>query len=244
MYNDIICIDGGFKMLGEKILVVDDEKEIRDMIVKHLTKRGMYVSYAADGEEALEMIYKNKYDLIILDIMMKKIDGFEVLKKLRENNPHQPVIFLSALDNDHDKVLGFGLGADDYMTKPFSLTELTARINARIRQSKLIPISTYSDFIDAGDLYLDLKSYTLTKKNIPIILSSLEIKLLIFFMENMGRVLTKTQIYRGVWKEDFEDDNSVMVYIRKIREKIEDDPKNPQYIQTVWGIGYKFNKND
>lgn len=228
-------------MPGEKILVVDDEKEIRELIVTHLKREGMQVSQADCGRKALKMIDCDKYNLIVLDIMMNDIDGFEVLREIRKNSPYLPVVFLSARQEDYDKILGFGLGADDYVTKPFSPAELTARIKAHIKRSSAFrkPVEVTEKII-RGNLCIDLKGYSFTKNGIPIELSAIEFKLLKFFMDNPGRVFTKAQIYNNVWEDNFEDDNSVMVYISHIRDKIEDNPKNPNFIKTIRGIGYKF----
>lgn len=228
-------------MAGEKVLVVDDELEIRELIVKYLSREGMQVSQADCGARALDAVTRNDFELVVLDIMMGDMDGFEVLREIRKSKPYLPVMFLSARQEDYDKILGFGLGADDYVTKPFSPAELTARIKAHIRRTRAfrVPLDE-KEVIERGALSLDMKSYTLHKKGLPIELSARELKMLRFFMENPGRVFTKAQIYRNVWEDDFYDDNSVMVYISHLREKIEDDPKAPCYIQTVWGIGYKF----
>ena len=228
-------------MPGEKVLVVDDEKEIRELIVKYLAREGFAVSEANCGLKALEMVKKSDFKLVVLDIMMNDMDGFEVLQVVRKDKPYLPIIFLSARQEDYDKILGFGLGADDYVTKPFSPAELTARIKAHIKR-----INAYSQSVDKieeivrGDLCIDLKSYTFSKKGEITELSARELKLLRFFMENPDRVFTKMQIYNNVWEEKFGNDNSVMVYISHLREKIEDNPKAPRYIQTVRGIGYKF----
>lgn len=228
-------------MPGEKVLVVDDEQEIRELIVKYLKREGIQVSQADCGQDALNMISGNKFNLIVLDIMLNDIDGFDVLKGIRKCNPYLPVLLLSARQEDYDKILGFGLGADDYVTKPFSPAELTARIKAHIKRNSAFRESTEApENIVRGKLVIDLKSYTFTKKGLTIELSAIEFKLLRFFMENPGRVFTKAQIYHNVWEENFEDNNSVMVYISHIRDKIEDNPREPSIIQTVRGIGYKF----
>lgn len=228
-------------MSGERILVVDNEQEIRELIAAHLKREGMLVYQADCGQKGLEMIGNNTFNLIVLDIMMDDLDGFEVLREIRKTNPYLPVVFLSARQEDYDKVLGFGLGADDYVTKPFSPAELTARIKAHVKRN-----SAFRETVDNGErivrgsLCMDLRSYTVTKDGKPISLSAMEFKLLKFLMENPGRVFTKVQIYRNVWEGNFEDDNSVMVYISHIRDKIEDDPKEPRFVQTIRGIGYKF----
>ena len=229
-------------MTGAKVLVVDDETEIRELIVKYLRREEIQTEEATGGISAVDRILQQDFDLVILDIMMGDLDGFEVLKRVRPVKPRLPVLLLSARQEDYDKVLGFGLGADDYVTKPFSPAELTARVKAHIRRTRAL-ISQPEDentVLEKGSLRLDLKSYTLTKNNAPIELSARELRLLRFFMENPGQVFTKIQIYRNVWENEFYDDNSVMVYISRLREKIEENPREPMFIQTVWGIGYKF----
>lgn len=228
-------------MPGEKVLVVDDEQEIRELIVTYLKREGMCISQADCGQKALRMVESDKFSLIVLDIMMADMDGFEVLREIRKSKPYLPVVMLSARQEDYDKILGFGLGADDYVTKPFSPAELTARIKAHIKRSNVFREPAEAiEKISRGNLSINLKSYTFTKNDVPIELSAIEFKLLRFFMENPGRVFTKAQIYNNVWEDNFEDDNSVMVYISHIRDKIEDNPKEPHFIQTIRGIGYKF----
>lgn len=229
-------------MSKEKILVVDDELEIRELIIKYISREGMIPFESSCGLDALEKIKCTDYDLIILDIMLEDMSGFDVLQEIREFNPMLPILFLSARQEDSDKVLGLGLGADDYITKPFSPSELIARVKSHLRRMSLIntlkkdePLS-----ISCGNLIMDLKSYTVTKKGEELSLSATEIKLFKFFMENQGRVFTKAQIYRNVWNDDFFDDNSVMVYISHLRDKIEDNSKEPKYVQTIRGLGYKF----
>jgi DNA-binding response OmpR family regulator len=230
-------------MPKEKILVVDDEAEIRDLITKYLEKENMTIAHADSGEKALNLFENNDYDLIILDIMMDGIDGLEVLKRIRQKNKFVHVIILSAREEDYDKILGLGLGADDYITKPFIPQELIARVKAHLRRHSLTKINnkeSNDELLTAGDFELDIKSYSIKKNNILLDLSAKEIKLMLFFMKNPERVFTKKQIYENVWEDNYFDDNSLMVYIRHLREKIEDNPNDPQYLTTVWGIGYKF----
>lgn len=231
-------------MAGEKILIVDDEKEICELIAKYLKKEGFVTQQVNCGTSAIEAVRKSNFNLVVLDIMMSDMDGFDVIQIIRREKPYLPVMFLSARQEDYDKILGFGLGADDYVTKPFSPAELTARIKAHLKriQAYHLPLQK-SEKIVIGELCLDLKSFTLIKNGNNIDLSAREIKLLQLFMENPERVYTKTQIYNQVWENDFGDDNSVMVYISHLRDKLEDDPRNPQYIQTVRGIGYKLKGN-
>ena len=228
--------------MNEKILVVDDEDEIRELIIKYLKKEGFRTSEAKNGEEGLKIFYKEKIDLVILDIMMEGIDGFEVIKRIREKDNFVNVIFLSAKDMDYDKILGLGLGADDFVTKPFIPGELIARVKSQLRRKALIYNNKdrRDDIIKSGDFVVDLKSYNITKCGNKLDLSAKELKLFIFFLKNPNRVFTKKQIYENVWDDDYFDDNSIMVYIRHLREKIENDPNNPLHIITIWGIGYKY----
>jgi DNA-binding response OmpR family regulator len=230
-------------MPKEKILVVDDESEIRELISKYLSKENMIIVEAESGEKALSLIEKNDFDLVILDIMMGGMDGFETLRKIREKNQILHVIIISAREEDYDKVLGLGLGADDYITKPFSPNELIARVKSQLRRQKMMRENNgnkENDNIISGVFNIDLKSYKVNKNDKEIELSVKEFKLFKFFIENPDRVFTKQQIYENVWEDSYFDDNSLMVYISHLREKIEDNPNKPFYIQTVWGIGYKY----
>jgi DNA-binding response OmpR family regulator len=228
-------------MLKENVLVVDDDPEIRELIAKYLRKENMVVKESSDGYDALEELKTGKFDLVILDIMMDGIDGFEVLKKIRTENVYLPVIILSAREEDYDKVMGLGLGADDYVTKPFSPNELIARVKTQFRRQKVMLGTTRGEVkINAGSFMVDLDSYTITKNDRHLELSVKEFNLLKFFIENPGRVFTKKQIYENVWNDNYFDENTVTVYIRHLREKIEDNPNKPECIMTVWGIGYKF----
>lgn len=229
-------------MTKERILVVDDETDIRNLIVKYLKKENMEITEADSGEKALAHIEKNHYDLVILDIMMGGIDGFEVLKRIRQHDELLHVMILSAREEDFDKVLGFGLGADDYMTKPFSPFELIARVKSHLRRTKMVR-TTYQeekDSIESGVFTIDLKSYRVLKDGDDVGLSVKEYKLFKFLVENPDRVFTKQQIYENVWEDGYYDENTLMVYINHLRNKIEDTPEKPVYIKTVWGIGYKY----
>lgn len=226
-----------------KVLVADDEKEIRDLLKKYLQREMYEVDVAADGEEALRLFDKNKYNLIILDIMMPKIDGIEVCRRLR-NKTNIPILMLTAKDQEIDKVLGLSIGADDYITKPFSINELIARIKAHMRRFLVLGSDSNAclkTLIRFKNLTIDLNKYTVTKSEQEISLTAKEFELLKFLSSHPEQVFTKTQIFRNVWGSEYiEDDNTVMVHIRKLRTKIENDPANPEFIQTVWGIGYKF----
>lgn len=229
-----------------RVLVADDEKEIRDLVKKYLERELYQVDTAVDGEEALRLFESYKYDLILLDLMMPKIDGIEVCRRLR-NLTNIPILMLTAKDQEIDKILGLGIGADDYMTKPFSINELLARIKAHLRRFLVLgsetdsAVSSEESLIRYKGLSIDLKKYSATIEGEKIALTAKEFELLKFFASHSEQVFTKTQIFRQVWGSAYlEDDNTVMVHIRKLRKKIEADPSDPKWIQTVWGIGYKF----
>lgn len=221
-----------------KILVVDDEESARKLIKKTLIKEAFDVYESESGTQALSVIEKFDFDLILLDINMKEIGGLEVLRRLREKGNEVPVIILSGRNSDPDKVLGLGIGADDYITKPFSPSVLTARVKSLLRRTKSKNIN--SNFIVISPFKFDLKTIKLYKNDVEIDLSSKELKLIKFFMENPYQVFTKEQLFKEVWNDDIVSDSTIMVYIRYLRKKIEENPKNPKYLKTVWGIGYIF----
>ncbi|UFJ40337.1 response regulator transcription factor [Brevibacillus humidisoli] len=224
------------------VLIADDEKEIRDLVKKYLEQEKYQVDVAADGEEALRLFDQNKHNLILLDLMMPKIDGIEVCRRLR-NKTNIPILMLTAKDQEVDKIVGLSIGADDYITKPFSIHELVARIKAHMRRFMVLGSdrSTQEAPITYGSITMDVKKYKVSKAGEEVFLTAKEFELLKFLASHPEQVFTKTQIFRNVWGTQYlEDDNTVMVHIRKLRKKIEDDPSNPKLIQTVWGIGYKF----
>ncbi|OYD07142.1 response regulator transcription factor [Paludifilum halophilum] len=227
-----------------RILIADDEKEIRDLLKKYLEREWYKVDVAVNGEETLHLCTQNKYNLILLDLMMPEIGGIEVCRRLRERT-NVPILMLTAKDDEVDKVLGLGMGADDYITKPFSIQEVVARVKALLRRYLILgghDIDSHEEtLIKFKGLTVDLKKYTTYAAGEEISLTAKEFELLRFFVTHPKQVFTKTQLFRQVWNHSFiEDDNTVMVHIRKLRKKIETDPSNPQLIQTVWGIGYKF----
>ncbi|WP_242985352.1 response regulator transcription factor [Vallitalea okinawensis] len=229
-----------------RVLVIDDEKDIRSLIVKYLIKENMTVYEASCSREAIRYYTNHELDIIILDIMLPDMSGLELLKKIRSECNETPVILISAKKEDSDKVLGLGLGADDYVTKPFSPAELVARVKAQIRRNSIITNQQkLTEILVCGDFKLDYTNYTFYKSKEVINLSPTELKIMAFFMRNPHQVFTKVQIFSNVWLENdygyqVADDNSIMVHISHIREKIELNPKQPIHIQTVWGIGYQF----
>lgn len=228
--------------MQHKILLVEDDLSIQEMVKEYLTKDGFVVAVASDGEEGMTKFLEDQFDLIILDIMMPKIDGLEVMNMIRKKSS-VPILIMSAKDTDLDKALGLGLGADDYICKPFSMIELSARVKAGIRRSTTYsaPQQKQDDMIVIGDLKVDTANFTVQKNNETIKLTSKEFELLKLFATNQNRVFTKAQIYSLIWNEEYYgDENVINVHMRRLREKIEDDPSQPQYIKTLWGIGYKL----
>ena len=225
-----------------KILIADDEADIRNLIKINLEENGYTVLSAQNGKEALDLLLSEDIHLAILDVMMPIMDGFNLLRKIREYNTI-PVIMLTARTDDMDKVLGLGLGADDYLSKPFSVSELIARVGAQLRRSNeyLTPREKSVTTVTYGNLSMDREKCCAFKDGKPIELGAKEYKLLLYFMENPERVFTKRQLYHAVWEEDFYyDDNTIMVHISRIRSRIEDDPQKPKYLKTIRGIGYKL----
>ncbi|KPU44197.1 transcriptional regulatory protein YycF [Oxobacter pfennigii] len=227
-------------MANEKILVIEDEQEISDLISDYLEINNYKVYRAYNGNEGLEIFNSSNPDLIILDLMLPGIDGFELCKKIRKQSSI-PIIILSARREDVDKVLGLGLGADDYVTKPFSPSELIARIKAQLRRSMMNTDSRQDHIMDFGRLKIDLKGYNVLLNGEQLLLPAKEFELLSFLATNAGQVFTKEQLFNNIWGfDDFGDINTVTVHIRRLREKIEENPSNPKLIVTVWGVGYKF----
>lgn len=227
----------------ETILVVDDEKEIRDLIEIYLTNEGFNIKKASNGEEALEILDKGNVDLIILDVMMPKLDGIQACIKIR-NKMNTPIIMLSAKSEDMDKILGLTTGADDYVSKPFNPLELIARVKSQLRRYKKLNNNIADeDIIEVDDLRIDTKNHEVKLNDKEIRFTPREFDILLLLARNRGMVFSMEKIYEAVWKEEFfESDNTVMVHIRKIREKLEEDSRNPRFIKTVWGVGYKIDK--
>ena len=230
----------------KKVLICDDEREILEVLELYLTQEGYSVIKAYDGQEALQKVYENKdLSLAILDVMMPKVDGNILVRKIREIYSI-PIIMLSAKNQDSDKILALNLGADDYITKPFNPLEVVARVNAQIRRLyKLNGLEGVSknNVIKIGDVELDSYNIKVIVRGEEKELTSMEFGILKYLMENTGRILTKNQIFQTVWKEEYLfADNTIMVHISRLRDKIEADSRNPEYLKTVRGLGYKFEK--
>jgi len=224
------------------ILIADDENDIRNLIKISLEENGYTVLTAQNGREAWDILMTQDVHLAILDVMMPVMDGFNLLRKIREHSTI-PVIFLTARADDMDKVLGLGLGADDYIVKPFSIAELVARVGAQLRRNNeyLSPKEKPDVSITYGNLSIDKEKCCVFKDGKSIELGAKEYKLPLHFIEHPERVFTKRQLYHAVWDDEYYfDDNTVMVHISRIRNRIEDDPQNPKYLKTIRGIGYKL----
>lgn len=228
------------------ILVCDDDREIVEAIDIYLQQEGYHVIKAYDGEEALELLQENEVHLLILDVMMPRLDGIRATLKIREKSSI-PIIILSAKTEDSDKILGLNIGADDYMAKPFNPLELVARVKSQLRRYTQLGNATEAgdSVYEVGGLRIndDLKEVTVDGE--PVRLTPIEYNILLLLVKNQGKVYSINQIYESIWNEDaIGADNTVAVHIRHIREKIEINPKEPQYLKVVWGVGYKIEKND
>jgi two-component system response regulator RegX3 len=223
-----------------KILVVEDEESVLDPLELLLTKEGYSIVTARDGKEALEKFDQSSPDLILLDLMLPEISGTQVCRQIRSKSS-VPIIMLTAKDTEVDKVVGLELGADDYIVKPYSKAELVARIKAVLRRQSSGSDSTDLGVISAGPVKIDIDRHLVTINGITISLPLKEFELLEFLVRNSGRVLTRTQLIDRVWGSDyFGDTKTLDVHVKRLRTKIEEDPANPVYIQTIRGLGYKF----
>lgn len=225
-----------------RILLVEDDIETSDMLKDFLITENFEVVTAYDGKSACKKFLEDKYSLVLLDIMIPGINGIEVMKIIRESST-VPIIIISAKDSDSDKTLGLGLGADDYITKPFSVIEVLARIKANIRRNtQYIPdIPNNENILKKGNLTIDTDTYSVLKNGKKIELTVKEFEILKMLIQNPQKVYTKNQIYSSVWNDVYiGDENAVNVHISRLRGKIEDNPRDPKYIVTVWGIGYKL----
>ena len=231
--------------MGYTILVAEDDSDIVELMKLYLENDGYRVLAAADGVSALELLRRERIDLAVLDIMMPRMNGYELTKAIRAQS-NLPIIVLSAKNADSDKILGLNLGADDYLTKPFNPLEIIVRVKSNLRRFyELNPAGAASAGagmrLFVGGLALDTAAFSLTKDGAPVALTPMEYKILACLMKAPGRIFTKVQLYEAANGAYFEsDENTMMVHISKLRDKVEDDPKNPRYIKTVRGLGYKI----
>ena len=229
-----------------KILIADDEEKIRLLIKKYGEYEGHIVHEAENGMQAVAMCRNGGYDVVIMDIMMPKLDGLSAMMRIREKK-NIPIIVLSAKSEDSDKILGLSMGADDYITKPYNPMELTARVRSNLRRYLMLgsagTVTVSDNILRNGGLSLDRSARQFYADGEPVKLTATEYKIAELLMENAGRVFSAEEIYSKVWNEaSYSVENTVMVHIRHIREKIEIDPGNPRYLKVVWGIGYKIEK--
>ncbi|MEU3842882.1 response regulator transcription factor [Streptomyces sp. NPDC028635] len=219
-----------------RVLVVDDDPTVAEVVAGYLTRAGCAVDRAADGPGALERAARNRPDLVVLDLMLPGMDGLEVCRRIRERGP-VPVIMLTARGDEDDRVLGLEVGADDYVTKPFSPRELVLRVQSVLRRTRPGPAAAP---LAAAGLTVDPAARRATREGVELALTLREFDLLAFFLQHPGRACSREDLMREVWGWDFGDLSTVTVHVRRLRAKVEDDPARPRLIQTVWGVGYRF----
>lgn len=225
--------------MADTVLIVDDDESVQTMLYKVIRSNGLQAETASSGEDALDKCIHHTYDLILLDINMRGIDGFEVVQRLRSRGIQTPIIIVSGRQEDYDTLYGLDIGADDYVTKPFNPVVLGAKVKALIRRSKGSGHARDA-LIIAGPFRYNTTTLRFYKNGTEIILSSKENAIIKLFMDNVNRIFPKDMIYELIWGEAIIDENAIMVYINRLRQKIEDDPAKPRYIQTVRGLGYRF----
>jgi DNA-binding response OmpR family regulator len=221
-----------------RVLIIEDVKEMADLIRMYLQKEGMDAALCETGEAGLEQFEREHFDLVVLDINLPGMDGFEFLQRLRRTSP-VPVMIVSARDADEDMILGLGIGADEFVTKPFSPKVLVARVRAMLRRATDMKSSTNT--VKFGDFVLDIDGYILKKAGEKVPLSSKEFEVLAYLATHPGKAMTPDTIYAEVWRNQYGDVTAVAVYIQRLRKKIEQDSSSPEYIETVHGMGYRFN---
>ncbi len=227
--------------MKQKILIIDDDVDLCRQLRHHLEQEGYDVCTCHDGVMGLHELQSAEYQLVVLDIMLPMINGYEVLERIRKKS-FIPVLILTAKDSEGDKVSGLRMGADDYLTKPFANSEFLARVSSLLRRYTIFNTADGSpEIITVGGMSIDKAGREVRKDGMLLELTAKEFDLLLHFAENPGKVFTKRQIYQAVWKDAYAyDDNNIMVHIRRLRKKIEDHPEHPKYILTVWGVGYKL----
>ncbi len=221
------------------VLIVDDDETVQSVLYKVIRSNGIDAKVVSSGEEALKTVARHRFDLILLDINMRGMDGFEVIHRLRDQGVRTPIIIVSGRKEDYDTLYGLDIGADDYITKPFNPVVLGAKVKALIRRSQ-DRLSGNSSAITAGPFLYDTHTLRLYKNGVEIPLSSKENAMMKLFLDNINRIFSKQMLYEMVWGEAIIDENAIMVYINRLRQKIEDEPSKPKYLQTVRGLGYRF----
>ncbi len=228
--------------MSDHALIVDDDETIRKVLAKVLVSNGLEYSTAETGEKALELIinHSESFQIILLDVMLGSFDGFNILKQIRSKGIMTPVIIVSAKSEDYDELYGLGLGADDYVSKPFNPVVLGAKVKALIRRANIANQQDQASHICAGPFKIDLQTSRFYKDGVEIFLSGKEMALMQLFIFHPGQVFSKEDLYQKVWGNAAVDDNAIMVYVNRLRAKIEDNAKNPKYLTTTWGVGYTF----
>lgn len=231
-----------------KILIVEDDKDIAEMLSDYLNSENFEVEIANDGEEAISIYKASEYDLLLIDLMLPKLDGYELIKKIR-NIDNVPIIIITSREEEMHKTKGLNIGADDYITKPFSLAELLARIRSNIRRATKYNKSnnrngSYEDIIKVKDLEINISKHTVFRELLEINLTTTEFKILELFSSNLGRAFSKEQIYNIIWNEPYYGNEKVLnTHINRLRSKLNNDDNDIQYIKTIWGLGYKMEEN-
>jgi DNA-binding response OmpR family regulator len=228
--------------MGARVLVVDDDPTVSDVVRRYLERAEFEVVLAADGQGALNAVHEHRPDLVVLDLMLPGIDGLEVCRRLRRDDPNLPVVMLTALGDEADRVVGLSLGADDYVTKPFSPRELVLRVQSVLRRAvrSAEPAPGGAEVLTDGDLVVDAPRRVARLRGRELNLTVREFDLLVFLLRNPGRAFRRSDLLEAVWGWTFGDQSTVTVHMRRLREKIEDDPANPKRIVTVWGVGYRY----
>ena len=225
--------------MSDKVLIVDDDEAVLNMLYKVIRSNGIEADTVASGEKALEMLAANSYDLILLDVNMHGMDGFQVVQNIRKKGLKTPIIIVSGRKEDYDTLYGLDIGADDYVTKPFNPVTLGAKVKALIRRSRG-SLPGADNELTAGPFRYNTSTLRFYKNDQEIVLSSKENAMMKLFLDNVNRIFSKDMLYELIWGEAIIDENAIMVYVNRLRQKIEDDPAKPRYIQTVRGLGYRF----
>ena len=225
--------------MGQRVLVVDDDPTVSDVVRRYLERAEFEVTLAEDGPAALTAVAESRPDLVVLDLMLPGIDGLEVCRRLRADDASLPIVMLTALGEEGDRVVGLSLGADDYVTKPFSPRELVLRVQSVLRRA-VRPPDVSGDVLTDGDLSVDVGRRQARMGGVELALTVREFDLLVFFMRHPGKAFRRSELLEGVWGWTFGDQSTVTVHVRRLREKIEPDPAEPTRIVTVWGVGYRY----
>jgi len=226
--------------MGQRVLVVDDDPTVSDVVRRYLERAEFEVTLAVDGQAALDAVTAQRPDLVVLDLMLPGIDGLEVCRRLRADDPQLPVVMLTALGDEADRVVGLSLGADDYVTKPFSPRELVLRVQSVLRRTGPVKDAGAADVLTDGDLTVDVARRVARLRGSELALTVREFDLLVFLLRNPGRAFRRSDLLEAVWGWTFGDQSTVTVHMRRLREKLEVDPAAPTRIVTVWGVGYRY----